>query len=975
MNEIYKILKICTVALAVLLTAGTAWGQFGGGNGTYSDPYRISTEAHLAAIATNVNNGTETYTGVYFKVTDNITYSGSAIGRYDGSSRYFSGVFDGDGHAITVNITGDRAALFGKVEGTLSNKVVIKNLTIKGTVTVTGTCGAGLVADAGSSAIGGIVIENCRNEAIVTSSSCGCLGGIIGKISGNSVVLPATVTNCSNTGNITANGSHVGGIAGEIHSNTIISKCKNSGNVKADSGDGNYAVGGIVGGSTGDDNSNLNIIRDCINTGDVEGDHIVGGIAGRIEKTTLDHCGCPNSTKTFKVTTALEKYSALGGIVGYTYSIDSIRNCYNRAYLDGSACLRQTTNVTASEIGVGGIVGTSGESYGKCAIIENCYNIGTVYSPNSYFVGGVCGAVETKITIHNCYNGGTVSGFNANYTGNIIGRWATGGTCSNVYARDGFCALNTNKMYGTISSYNPTTPYGFFTHTTETNTICTYNSSDDGLLNILNEWVTNNNSSGRYKTWIDDVSPWSNKGMPPFDKTNDDMICGRTYTGETTQTNTIVCVSGSNVGSGGEAFYRFVATATGNHSFSIMVTSGVPVVAVVATDCNANTVLASTVVNPTSTEVILSADLEEGTEYYIILDSYVTNYPSVYSITASCPNGSVMAAECNDFNATTVGSLPSGWTYSVNVHPNPNPSNPNVWQRYSTSPATLSIINAQHSDMINADLQPYRSSETCAAVGSECLYIEYAPARATYCQDVFLYPSVMHLFPGTYSYSVLYSAEVDMSINANTESSEGRYVGSVCDLYYGTTADYTQMTQMSDITWHDMSGGYVFTRPVIACNSFVQIKGTFEITSEGDYYVGMKVHANCPVSQNNTHQAWMTLDNFCIEPLTTIITCEHLVAPTVTIETQADRSVTVSWNAVEHADSYTLLYGSAGSLNMWRDDNVSATYNAGTNTYTYIIYELTNGQSYNFAIMPVGSDTYCPDNPITSTIGTPECNE
>ena len=443
------------------------------------------------------------------------------------------------------------------------------------------------------------------------------------------------------------------------------------------------------------------------------------------------------------------------------------------------------------------------------------------------------------------------------------------------------------------------------------------------------------------------------------------MLCGYTYTGNTLLASSVVCTSGTFSGVGGEAFYRFVPTATGNHSFAATVTSGVPVVMAIATDCSASSVLASTVVYPNSQQVVLSANLTEGTTYYVILDASVINRNPAYSIIAHCDD----VAQCNDFNNFPVGSLPSGWTYTVNVW-----SNPNSWTNYSTSPATISIINAQHSNMMREDISSYRSGETCAAVGSECLYIEYAPARKTYCQDVYLYPPVMHLYPATYAYSVLYSSEVDMSINYSALL-EGMIAGSVCNLYYGTTPNYTQMTQMSDLIWQYTRTGwesYTYTTPTSACNSFVRINGTFEITAEGDYYVGMKIHANSYASSDNTYPAYMTLDNFCILPLTPIVTCEHLAAPTLTVQTPtSDREITVSWTTVEHASSYILYYGvndpNSSTNNVWSVTNA---------TSPMTIPELTNGQPYNFAVMPVGSDPYCPENDLSPTrVGTPVCNE
>lgn len=441
------------------------------------------------------------------------------------------------------------------------------------------------------------------------------------------------------------------------------------------------------------------------------------------------------------------------------------------------------------------------------------------------------------------------------------------------------------------------------------------------------------------------------------------MSCEQTYTGSTTMTSTVVCSSGTYIGAGGEAFYSFVPPETANYSFGAFVTSGSPIIMVIATDCQANDVLATTVVlpNPSAPEEILSANLIEGTTYYIILDAYSNYVSSAYSVTAHCDD----VAQCNDFNNVPVGSLPSGWTYTVNVRPNPN-----SWSNYNTSPAAVSIINAQQSDKMTSDLYPYRSTQTCAAVGSRCLYIEYAPASKSYCQDVYLYPPVMHLYPATYLYSVLYSSEVEMVINYNYNSEEGRIVGSVCNLYFGTTADYTQMTQMSGISWLGMVTETSTNGPQGGCNEFIRIRGTFDVTEEGDYYVGMKVHANCP-SSTNTHPAWMTLDNFCIEPLTPIITCTHLDPPTLNVVQETDRSVRVSWNSVEHASSYILYYGvndpNSSTNNVWSVTNA---------TSPMIIPELTNGQPYNFAVMPVGADPYCPENPLSTTRqGTPNCDE
>ena len=93
---------------------------YGGGTGTQSDPYQISTAQHLANLAYMVNDGKE-YKGKYFVMTNDITLNENVIAsdgkntqhNYDqykiwkpiGRCGYFSddvfhGTFDGRGHTV-----------------------------------------------------------------------------------------------------------------------------------------------------------------------------------------------------------------------------------------------------------------------------------------------------------------------------------------------------------------------------------------------------------------------------------------------------------------------------------------------------------------------------------------------------------------------------------------------------------------------------------------------------------------------------------------------------------------------------------------------------------------------------------------------------------------------------------------------------------------------------------------------------------
>ena len=70
---------VMTLAV-VIITTMAAWAQTtsfptaSGGEGTEGNPYKIATTADLDALAAYVNSGTA-YSGTYFKMTADITYS------------------------------------------------------------------------------------------------------------------------------------------------------------------------------------------------------------------------------------------------------------------------------------------------------------------------------------------------------------------------------------------------------------------------------------------------------------------------------------------------------------------------------------------------------------------------------------------------------------------------------------------------------------------------------------------------------------------------------------------------------------------------------------------------------------------------------------------------------------------------------------------------------------------------------------
>lgn len=112
--------------------------SYAGGKGTKEEPFIISTDLELAKLAKDVNTGSSKVmkSGEYFKLTKDIdlkhgiwTPIGSTKCTKGNSDRYFSGIFDGDGHTIRNmhiewdNETGKEASwgLFTRLYGNPEN--------------------------------------------------------------------------------------------------------------------------------------------------------------------------------------------------------------------------------------------------------------------------------------------------------------------------------------------------------------------------------------------------------------------------------------------------------------------------------------------------------------------------------------------------------------------------------------------------------------------------------------------------------------------------------------------------------------------------------------------------------------------------------------------------------------------------------------------------------------------------------------
>ena len=176
----------------------------------------------------------------------------------------FSGTFDGDGHTVTLNITAStpNVGLFSKLAG----GAVVKNVITAGSISSTEKYVGGIAGSANTYA-GDVIIENCKNTAVITGNND--VGGILGYCTGSAHSV--TITGCANTGTI--NGARkLGGICGTLENAHFIKNCYNSGAVTGST------IGGILGrGARGySSTTDTPILENCYNVGNIIYDNTNG---------------------------------------------------------------------------------------------------------------------------------------------------------------------------------------------------------------------------------------------------------------------------------------------------------------------------------------------------------------------------------------------------------------------------------------------------------------------------------------------------------------------------------------------------------------------------------------------------------------------------------------------------------------------------------------------------------------------------
>lgn len=327
-------MKTKQLLLALILLASTSnlWAAYPTilGDGTSTNPYKITTATELLQVRDSVNTFASPASNLaYYELSNDIDISGADwIVPIGVTGRFFKGTFNGNGYKITGITLGSSTAphqnqaLFGIV-----GPATIKNLEIGVNFNVVRTSATG------NNYIGGLVntisagittIDNCRvsgsisqtNSAPTSSPTNLKVGGIVAQIGGETYITNCSadlnITNTIGSGTTTQCLNSVGGIVADANTAMVsgIVNCYSTGTITAANGAGSISVGGIVGVRNGN-TSNLCEVLNCYSAMTIDAAQSfnnnagVGGIFGSQNNATTNNvknCIALNPSITFKST-------------------------------------------------------------------------------------------------------------------------------------------------------------------------------------------------------------------------------------------------------------------------------------------------------------------------------------------------------------------------------------------------------------------------------------------------------------------------------------------------------------------------------------------------------------------------------------------------------------------------------------------------------------------------------------------------
>ena len=344
--------------------------EWGGGDGSISNPYIIRTAEDIVRLSEGINSSDyTTYYKKYYRQVCDIDMSGIVINSIGAiSNRAFQGHYDGGGFTIsnatmTQKRTSTPCALFG-----YTSDATICNLTVKDfTISSSDIYQSALVGYAENT-----TIDNCTFEGKSFFTNL-YSGGLIGHMDGG------VISHCRIEGRVENN---VNGIT--LGSET---------NVAYTAGVVGYAINGAL-------------IEDCTLAGDVATmGRYAAGIVSRIDNSTVRNCTVLNTAEVSNVS------HYCGGIVALMTGNDSlVDGCRFEGRVNTSfpfagaivgsivsgkvyGCISTLNSMTTSYEGYSG--GIAGQIYtataSDIAIIDHCAAYGQV--EGAYNVGGIVGYI------------------------------------------------------------------------------------------------------------------------------------------------------------------------------------------------------------------------------------------------------------------------------------------------------------------------------------------------------------------------------------------------------------------------------------------------------------------------------------------------------------------------------------------------------------------------------------------------------
>ncbi len=288
-----------------------------GGNAENKTEFKISTPLELKAFTLydGTCSGITVYLANDIDMSEMTGMSAYGAGSAEASTKPFRGSFDGQGYTIdNLVIDGgenQHVGLFANLQGaTVKNVVFGEGCKFSGKNRV-GAVAGGITGDLGKNS----TIDNCMNKGEVVGSGA-FVGGLVGYAAATGLncwneaggkatqaefdaAIAAnifTITNCTNTGAVTAATRDAGGIVGAGCVRMNIGNCRNTGAVESKAMDKNTrGTGGIIGRAYVNTATEASAITGCINNGSVKVDkYFVGGIIGTVDSHKVNITNCKN---------------------------------------------------------------------------------------------------------------------------------------------------------------------------------------------------------------------------------------------------------------------------------------------------------------------------------------------------------------------------------------------------------------------------------------------------------------------------------------------------------------------------------------------------------------------------------------------------------------------------------------------------------------------------------------------------------